>query len=170
MIDQVAEDVFAEKGAHGRLSGRHDDRAAARRADAPARSPRAPNSSRFGTNDLTQTTFGLSRDDAGQLPRRLMSTRASIEHDPFVSLDSDGVGELIEHRRRARPRGAARAQARHLRRARRRPGLDRASARRSASITSPARPTACRSPGWRPRRRRWPPKQAKARNARVDAR
>jgi pyruvate,orthophosphate dikinase len=49
----------------------------------------------FGTNDLTQTTFGLSRDDAGSfLPAY---QRAGIlEHDPFVSLDTIGVGELIQ--------------------------------------------------------------------------
>ena len=49
----------------------------------------------FGTNDLTQTTFGLSRDDAaGFLPDY---QRAGIfEHDPFATLDQDGVGELIE--------------------------------------------------------------------------
>jgi pyruvate,orthophosphate dikinase len=49
----------------------------------------------FGTNDLTQTTFGLSRDDAGSfLPAY---QRAGIlEHDPFVSLDTVGVGELIQ--------------------------------------------------------------------------
>ncbi len=49
----------------------------------------------FGTNDLTQTTFGLSRDDAGAfLPAY---QRAGIlENDPFVSLDTVGVGELIQ--------------------------------------------------------------------------
>ena len=49
----------------------------------------------FGTNDLTQTTFGLSRDDsAAFLPDYL---RAKIfERDPFVSIDKDGVGALIE--------------------------------------------------------------------------
>jgi pyruvate,orthophosphate dikinase len=48
----------------------------------------------FGTNDLTQTTFGLSRDDAASfLPDY---QRAGIfEHDPFATLDQDGVGELI---------------------------------------------------------------------------
>jgi pyruvate,orthophosphate dikinase len=49
----------------------------------------------FGTNDLTQTTFGLSRDDAGRfLPHYL---DAGVLHvDPFVALDPDGVGALIE--------------------------------------------------------------------------
>lgn len=48
----------------------------------------------FGTNDLTQTTFGLSRDDAGKfLPDYV---RAGImDKDPFVTLDQDGVGDLI---------------------------------------------------------------------------
>jgi pyruvate, orthophosphate dikinase len=48
----------------------------------------------FGTNDLTQTTFGISRDDAGSfLPDY---QRAGIlEQDPFVTLDTEGVGELV---------------------------------------------------------------------------
>jgi pyruvate,orthophosphate dikinase len=48
----------------------------------------------FGTNDLTQTTFGISRDDsAGFL--KTYQERGIIEQDPFVSLDQDGVGELV---------------------------------------------------------------------------
>ena len=49
----------------------------------------------FGTNDLTQTTFGLSRDDAGRfLPFYVES--GILENDPFQVLDQDGVGKLIE--------------------------------------------------------------------------
>ena len=48
----------------------------------------------FGTNDLTQTTFGLSRDDAGRfLPDYV--AQGIMEKDPFVTLDQDGVGDLI---------------------------------------------------------------------------
>jgi pyruvate,orthophosphate dikinase len=47
----------------------------------------------FGTNDLTQTTFGLSRDDAKFLPYYL--DREIWPHDPFVSIDRNGVGQLI---------------------------------------------------------------------------
>ena len=48
----------------------------------------------FGTNDLTQTTWGLSRDDAGVfLPAYL--ERNIIEDDPFITLDIGGVGKLI---------------------------------------------------------------------------
>jgi len=49
----------------------------------------------FGTNDLTQTALGISRDDAGSfLPdyRRL----GIFEQDPFASLDQEGVGELLK--------------------------------------------------------------------------
>jgi pyruvate,orthophosphate dikinase len=50
----------------------------------------------FGTNDLTQTTFGLSRDDAGKfLPAYL--EKKILPEDPFVSLDIDGVGTLIKY-------------------------------------------------------------------------
>ncbi len=49
----------------------------------------------FGTNDLTQTTFGMSRDDAAAfIPT--YQRKGIIEHDPFISLDFDGVGELIQ--------------------------------------------------------------------------
>ena len=49
----------------------------------------------FGTNDLTQTTFGLSRDDAGRfLPSYVDAGVLPV--DPFVALDADGVGALIE--------------------------------------------------------------------------
>lgn len=49
----------------------------------------------FGTNDLTQTTFGISRDDAGTfMPAYLQ--HGIFENDPFVSIDVDGVGELVK--------------------------------------------------------------------------
>ncbi|AIJ55155.1 pyruvate, phosphate dikinase [Brucella abortus F6/05-3] len=49
----------------------------------------------FGTNDLTQTTFGISRDDAAGFLTTYQN-RGVIEQDPFVSLDVDGVGELVQ--------------------------------------------------------------------------
>ncbi|MDR1038910.1 MAG: pyruvate, phosphate dikinase [Deltaproteobacteria bacterium] len=49
----------------------------------------------FGTNDLTQTTFGLSRDDSGSFLNRY-SELGIWDHDPFVSIDQDGVGSLVE--------------------------------------------------------------------------
>ena len=60
----------------------------------------------FGTNDLTQTTFGISRDDATAFLPAYQSA-GIVEHDPFVTLDQDGVGELVtmacERGRKARP-------------------------------------------------------------------
>ncbi len=60
----------------------------------------------FGTNDLTQTTFGISRDDASSFITTYQR-KGIIEHDPFISLDFDGVGELIriaaERGRQTRP-------------------------------------------------------------------
>ncbi|MBO2520561.1 MAG: pyruvate, phosphate dikinase [Firmicutes bacterium] len=60
----------------------------------------------FGTNDLTQLTFGYSRDDAGHfLPAYL--DKGILEKDPFQSLDQDGVGQLVqigvERGRKTRP-------------------------------------------------------------------
>jgi len=49
----------------------------------------------FGTNDLTQTTFGISRDDSGKFLNDYINNKI-FEVDPFVSLDQNGVGELIE--------------------------------------------------------------------------
>jgi pyruvate,orthophosphate dikinase len=49
----------------------------------------------FGTNDLTQTTLGVSRDDAGSFLTEYIE-RGLIERDPFVSLDVDGVGVLVK--------------------------------------------------------------------------
>ncbi|MDP1632124.1 MAG: pyruvate, phosphate dikinase [Caulobacter sp.] len=48
----------------------------------------------FGTNDLTQTTFGISRDDAGKFLNAYIE-KGIFEKDPFVSLDQEGVGDLI---------------------------------------------------------------------------
>jgi len=48
----------------------------------------------FGTNDLTQTTFGLSRDDAGKfLPYYV--EHGILKNDPFIAIDQKGVGELV---------------------------------------------------------------------------
>ena len=49
----------------------------------------------FGTNDLTQMGFGLSRDDAGKF-LLYYQEHGLLEKDPFVSLDADGVGQLVE--------------------------------------------------------------------------
>src|SRR3546814_6750516 len=60
----------------------------------------------FGTNDLTQTAFGISRDDAASfLPA--YQDQGILEHDPFVTLDQAGVGALVrigvERGKAARP-------------------------------------------------------------------
>jgi pyruvate,orthophosphate dikinase len=49
----------------------------------------------FGTNDLTQTTFGISRDDSGKFLNDYLNSKV-FEIDPFISIDQDGVGELVE--------------------------------------------------------------------------
>jgi pyruvate,orthophosphate dikinase len=49
----------------------------------------------FGTNDLTQTTFGISRDDAASFLGPY-TAKGLLAVDPFVSLDQDGVGELVQ--------------------------------------------------------------------------
>ena len=49
----------------------------------------------FGTNDLTQTTFGISRDDSGKFLNDYLENKI-FENDPFVSIDQNGVGELVK--------------------------------------------------------------------------
>jgi pyruvate,orthophosphate dikinase len=60
----------------------------------------------FGTNDLTQTTFGISRDDSGRFLGAYID-KLIFEKDPFVSIDVDGVGALVrmgaDRARGARP-------------------------------------------------------------------
>ena len=60
----------------------------------------------FGTNDLTQTTFGISRDDAASFLGTYVD-KGILANDPFVALDREGVGELIaiaaERGRKSRP-------------------------------------------------------------------
>jgi pyruvate,orthophosphate dikinase len=48
----------------------------------------------FGTNDLTQLTFGFSRDDVGKF-LRIYQDKKILERDPFASIDVDGVGALV---------------------------------------------------------------------------
>jgi pyruvate, orthophosphate dikinase len=61
----------------------------------------------FGTNDLTQTTFGISRDDAASF-LGIYTARGILPVDPFVSIDQQGVGELVkigvERGRKVRPK------------------------------------------------------------------
>ena len=123
----------------------------------------------FGTNDLTQTAFGISRDDAASF-LGIYTAKGILPADPFVSIDRDGVGELDPHRRRARPQGAAKSQARHLRRARRRSGfgrvLPRGRARLCVVLAVPrADRAACRGAGGAGKGRRAPPRKAERRLA-----
>ena len=100
----------------------------------------------FGTNDLTQMTWGFSRDD---VEASFFSTY--LEHgifpvSPFESLDTEGVGALVRMAVRAGPVSAARPAPRRLRRARRRPGVDpllrrgRARLRLLLAVPGPGRP------------------------------
>ena len=61
----------------------------------------------FGTNDLTQTTFGISRDDAASF-LGIYTARGILAADPFISIDQQGVGELVkigvDRGRKARPK------------------------------------------------------------------
>lgn len=94
VIDEVAKDVFKEKGSEvpydvGTMI--ELPRAALRAGDIAM----SAQFFSFGTNDLTQTTFGLSRDDAAAILNNYTRT-GILEEDPFVSIDQAGVGALVE--------------------------------------------------------------------------
>ena len=93
LTDRVASQVMEEKGvtiAYQVGTMVELPRAALRAADL------AENAEffSFGTNDLTQTTFGISRDDSGRFLNAYID-KGIFEKDPFVSLDQEGVGDLI---------------------------------------------------------------------------
>ena len=74
----------------------------------------------FGTNDLTQTCLGMSRDDSGTfLPP--YTELEIVKKNPFASIDQTGVGPVDADCRGEGPQDPARHQAGHLRRTRRRP-------------------------------------------------
>jgi len=92
-VDNIARQVFAEAGTELEyLVGTMIE--LPRAALVADRIAEAADFFSFGTNDLTQTTFGLSRDDVGKfLPRYI--EQGIFAKDPFVSIDPDGVGALV---------------------------------------------------------------------------
>jgi pyruvate,orthophosphate dikinase len=104
-IDAVAQAVQAERGRAFayKVGCMVETPRAALRAEEIARGAEFLS---FGTNDLTQMTYGLSRDDAGRFMRDYLG-RGVFPDDPFTSLDIEGVGELLliaaERGRRGRP-------------------------------------------------------------------
>ena len=94
LVDRVAGEVFAEKGREiAYLVGTMIElpRAALMAGDIAG----AAEFFSFGTNDLTQTTLGVSRDDSARFLAQYVD-RGIFARDPFVSLDIDGVGQLVE--------------------------------------------------------------------------
>ncbi|RSY78808.1 pyruvate, phosphate dikinase [Sphingomonas koreensis] len=105
VVDKAAQAVFAEKG-------RTIEYLVGTMIELPRAALRAGEIAEvgeffsFGTNDLTQTTLGVSRDDAGRFLTTYVE-KGIYARDPFVSIDVEGVGELIEiaaeRGRKARP-------------------------------------------------------------------
>ena len=93
LVDRVAEEVFAEQG-------RRLDYLVGTMIELPRAALMAGDIAEeatffsFGTNDLTQTTLGVSRDDAGRFLATYVE-QGIFPRDPFVSLDIDGVGQLV---------------------------------------------------------------------------
>ena len=92
-VDKVAEEVFAEAGRRIEYSvGTMIE--LPRAALIAGKIAEVADFFSFGTNDLTQTVFGLSRDDAGKfLPQ--YAELGILPKDPFVSIDVEGVGEMV---------------------------------------------------------------------------
>ena len=94
IVDRVASEVFAEQGASVEyLVGTMIElpRAALKAGEIAE----VGEFFSFGTNDLTQTTIGISRDDAGRFLTQYVD-KGIFARDPFVSIDVEGVGQLIE--------------------------------------------------------------------------
>jgi len=94
VVDRMAREVFAEKG-------REIEYLVGTMIELPRAALMAGQIAghgeffSFGTNDLTQTTLGVSRDDAGRFLTQYVD-KGIFPRDPFVSLDIEGVGQLIE--------------------------------------------------------------------------
>jgi len=94
LVDRVAAQVFAEKG-------RRLDYLVGTMIELPRAALMAGEIAQeakffsFGTNDLTQTTLGVSRDDSARFLAQYVE-KGIYARDPFVSLDIDGVGQLVE--------------------------------------------------------------------------
>ncbi|MDX1293704.1 MAG: putative PEP-binding protein, partial [Hyphomonas sp.] len=105
VVDEVAQSVFSETGVtlEYMVGTMIELPRAALRAGEIAQSAAFFS---FGTNDLTQTTLGISRDDAGRF-LKIYEDKGIYEKDPFVTLDQEGVGELVkmaaERGRKSRP-------------------------------------------------------------------
>ncbi len=94
VITKVAEDIKKERGKlpHYKVGTMIELPRAALRAGELAETAEFFS---FGTNDLTQTTLGVSRDDAGPFLTEYQ-VKGLLMRDPFVTIDRDGVGELIK--------------------------------------------------------------------------
>ena len=111
---------------------------------------RRPSSFSFGTNDLTQMSFGFSRDDIGGFLQDYLADNI-LEADPFQTIDQSGVGQLVEMAVEKGPGDSPRVEDRHLRRAGGRPGERRlllphgAELRQLQSVSRADRPPGRRS-------------------------
>jgi pyruvate,orthophosphate dikinase len=94
VVDEAAEAVFAE-------TGKRVDYLVGTMIELPRAAIRAGEIAEvgeffsFGTNDLTQTTLGVSRDDAARFLTDYVA-KGIYDRDPFVSIDVEGVGELVQ--------------------------------------------------------------------------
>jgi pyruvate,orthophosphate dikinase len=94
IVDRVAQEVFSKAGVKVEyMTGTMIE--LPRAAIVADKSAETAEFFSFGTNDLTQTTFGFSRDDAGKIIADYIS-KGILKSDPFQELDREGVGELVK--------------------------------------------------------------------------
>ncbi len=93
IIKAKADELIGGFRPEDEVYGRHDDRNAACRSHRRRWAKEAEFFS-FGTNDLTQMTYGFSRDDVGRILETYFDKKI-LESDPFARLDQNGVGRLI---------------------------------------------------------------------------
>ncbi len=110
----------------------------------------------FGTNDLTQTTLGMSRDDYTKFSKKYEELKI-FKADPFQTIDQEGVGKLIELAVKLGRKTNPQSRNRDLRRARRRSQLGRILLSRRHGLRFVLALSRARSRGWR---RRKPPSPA----------
>jgi pyruvate,orthophosphate dikinase len=106
IVRRVAEEVFKEKGRHVHyLVGTMIE--LPRACLVAGEIAKEAEFFSFGTNDLTQTTFGFSRDDVNKILTTYLA-EGILKQDPFAAIDQEGVGELvriaIERGRKTRPK------------------------------------------------------------------
>jgi pyruvate,orthophosphate dikinase len=97
VVVRVAEEINGARRYRVRLQSGYHDRTPACLPYSPTRLLKQADFFSFGTNDLTQTTFGFSRDDAESKFLPIYLEKKILQENPFAVLDEEGMGQLDHH-------------------------------------------------------------------------